>query len=138
MGISDRTLKDRYNIVSSRSGRSWDDWGPPKATNGFLKRYVFKNGYEVSIVWHDGSYGNESCLFEAAIFSPFGEFDYDAIEEDQCDVYGWLDFQQVVDIINKVSALPDPRKVPAFDIEAQLKEKENGVRLVCDNTVGGE
>lgn len=137
MGISDRTLKDRYNIVSSRSGRSWDDWEPPKATNGFLKRYVFKNGYEVSIVWHDGSYGNESCLFEVAVIDCYGAFVYDAVEKDQCDVYGWLDFYAVVVLIGKVEALPDFRKEFGPKHDNHMRPGEI-TRVVCDNTIGGE
>ena len=129
MGISDRTLHNRYDIVSGRGGRVNDGWKPPHINIGFRRSYVFKNGYEVSIVWHDGSYGGSACLFEVAIIDPYGAFVYDVIEKDQCDVYGWLDFYGVVVLMGKVEALPDPRKLSqtyASDTEAQLRELLEG------------
>ena len=137
--IRDDRLSYRPEIVRAKSGRDSSEgaeWKPPRHNNGFVKQYTFANGYIVSIIWDAGSYGNRDCLFEAAIINPYGDFEYDAIEEGHPDVYGWVDFQQVVAIIDRVAELPDPRKVKVnlLALEEQLSVAE---RVTCINTIGG-
>lgn len=71
--------------------------------NAYHRTLQFANGYGVSIVWHEFSYGNEKGLFEIAILRD------DKIVYDTPltrDVLGRLDFADVVETIARVSALP--------------------------------
>jgi hypothetical protein len=63
----------------------------------------FANGYGVSIVWSDFSYGNEKGLFEIAVLRD-NKIVYDTPVTQ--DVIGRCDFGDVVETIARVSALP--------------------------------
>ena len=62
----------------------------------------FNNGYGISIVKHNGSYGREDDLWEIAVMKD-GELCYDTPIAN--DVVGWLTSAEVMNYIMKVEAL---------------------------------
>jgi hypothetical protein len=83
-------------------------FNPHPINNGVVSRLYFGNGYGVSVVKHDYSYGNEKGLYELAVVSEeTGEILYDTpITE---DVVGWLRPTDVTDIMSIVQKF-DTRK----------------------------
>lgn len=79
----------------------------------YRKKFKFDNGYGLSVVCNTGSYGNNEGFFEAAILDYSqdvdGKITYNTPVAE--DVIGWLDFSDVADLIEKVKALPDNRKI---------------------------
>lgn len=71
--------------------------------DGFHKVYKFDNGYGASVIWNSMSYGGKDMLFEVAVLDKNGSVCYDTPVTE--DVVGWLDFDGVVDILNKIKAL---------------------------------
>lgn len=69
---------------------------------GYQRRISFDNGYGLSIVSHDFSYGGAEGLFEVALLdAKDGSIIYvDALGFS--DVIGYLDFSEVAEIINKI------------------------------------
>ena len=53
-----------------------------KRFNGVQALVSFRNGFEVSVVKHGGSYGNEKGLYEIGVFNAAGSM---------CDPLGWGD-----------------------------------------------
>jgi hypothetical protein len=70
---------------------------------GYSYRAHFVNGYGVSIVKHDGSYGREENKWEIAVLKG-DELCYDTPVTD--DVIGWLTGPEVVDYAKQIAALP--------------------------------
>jgi len=70
--------------------------------NDYHKIYKFDNGYGASVVSNFGSYGGKDGLFEVAVLKN-GEMCYDTTITS--DVVGWLDFDGVADILQKIKAL---------------------------------
>lgn len=75
----------------------------------FVEQYP--NGYGVSIVSHDGSYGGKSNLFEVAVLH--------GTTLDLCyatpvtnDVLGWQDWADVANVVDQVKALPMTHDCP--------------------------
>ena len=71
--------------------------------NKYQKVYKFDNGYGASVVSHGGSYGGKEGLFEIAILDKNGHITYDT--PISSDVIGWLDFEGVADILQKIKSL---------------------------------
>lgn len=74
----------------------------------YQKVYNFSNGWGASVVCSDMSYGNRDRLFELAVLR--GEkISYESgITK---DVIGFLDFQEVADLLKKIEALPDQDEI---------------------------
>jgi hypothetical protein len=53
-----------------------------KVYDGVQARVSFRNGFEISVVKHSGSYGGEKGLYEIAVFDATGQL---------CDPLGWGD-----------------------------------------------
>ncbi len=71
--------------------------------DSYHKIYRFDNGYGASVVSGPHTYGGNDGLFEVAVLDSNGELCYDTpITE---DVVGWLDFDGVADILNKIKSL---------------------------------
>ena len=71
--------------------------------NGYHKVIEFPNGYSASVVSHDMSYGGHAGLFEIAVL--YGDdIAYDTPVTN--DVVGYLDFQGVIDTLQKIKSLP--------------------------------
>ncbi len=82
----------------------------------FEERYhftqYFDNGYGVSVVCHDFSYGGKSGLFELAVMYN-GNIVYDTPITH--DVLGYLTFHDVAETIDKVKELPERTQPTAED-----------------------
>lgn len=80
----------------------------------FMSRILVKfvNGYELSIIRGNFSYGGESCLFEIAIFDNFGEFCTKRVfstrysESLNDDVIGWQSEDDVKGWAIYIATLP--------------------------------
>ena len=71
--------------------------------NGYRRVVEFENGYGLSIISHDYSYGGIDGLFEVALLDmdKDGEIIYDP-ELGFSDVIGNLDFAEVAEIIERI------------------------------------
>lgn len=72
--------------------------------NEFIKKVFFENGWGVSVVSHELSYGGAEGLFEVAVIDHNEEIQYDSGVTS--DVIGWLDFRGVADVMVQVKELP--------------------------------
>jgi hypothetical protein len=75
---------------------------PMGADFGIVSRTKFDNGYEVSVVRSEHSYGGNKGLYELAIFKD-GEICYDTPITD--DVIGYLRPEDVSDVMERVEKL---------------------------------
>jgi hypothetical protein len=75
---------------------------PMGADFGIVSRTKFDNGYEVSVVRSEHSYGGNKGLYELAIFKD-GEICYDTPITD--DVIGYLRPEDVTDVMERVEKL---------------------------------
>lgn len=71
----------------------------------YYERHLFENGYGVSIIRHDYSYGGSAGYFEVAVLDRTGELTYDTPVTD--DVIGWLSPAGVLEVMQQVAALPE-------------------------------
>ena len=71
--------------------------------NGVISRLYFNNGYGVSVVKHEYSYGGKEGFFELAILNSNGELVYDTPITN--DVLGWLTDERVSEIMKEVQLL---------------------------------
>lgn len=69
---------------------------------GFTSSTIFDNGYGVSVVKHDGSYGGKQGLYELVVLKG-GELCYDTEITD--NVLGYLTPHEVTEIMIKVQEL---------------------------------
>lgn len=83
----------------------------PDWSKGYMYRAAFANGYGISIVKHDGSYGREQNKWEIAVLKRGKENDvkkydlcYDTPITD--DVIGFLTGPEVMDYAKQIAALP--------------------------------
>jgi hypothetical protein len=72
--------------------------------SGYYKVFEFDNGYGASVVSHSGSYGGNNGLFEIAVLDKRGMITYDTPVTN--DVEGYLDFADVVAVLDKIKQLP--------------------------------
>lgn len=78
---------------------------PRPGRSGIQARYVFPNGYGVSVIRGLGSYGNERGLYELAVcVGPNQHLCYDTPITD--DVLGYLTEDDVTRLLGEVEALP--------------------------------
>ena len=69
----------------------------------YHKVFQFDNGYGASVVCNSMSYGSQDGLFEVAVLDKDGNITYDTpITSDVC---GFLDFDNVADILDKIKSL---------------------------------
>jgi hypothetical protein len=69
----------------------------------YQKIYKFDNGYGASVVCGLGTYGAKDGLFEVAVLDSNGSITYNT--PITADVLGWLDFDGVAEVLNKIKAL---------------------------------
>ena len=69
---------------------------------GIVSRTEFDNGYEVSVVKSQYTYGGDKGLYELAVFKD-GEITYDTPITD--DVIGYLRPEDVTDVMAKIQEL---------------------------------
>ena len=70
---------------------------------GIRCRMMFENGYGVSVVSTQRSYGGKQGFYEVAVLNSDGEITYDTPITD--DVVGWLTKDGVTDIMAQVQNL---------------------------------
>ena len=75
---------------------------PMGADFGIVSRTKLDNGYEVSVVQSEYSYGGDKGLYELAIFKD-GEICYDTPITD--DVIGYLRPEDVTEVMEKIQKL---------------------------------
>jgi hypothetical protein len=75
---------------------------PMGADFGIVSRTQFDNGYEVSVVKSEYTYGGSNGLYELAVFKD-GEICYDTPITD--DVIGYLRPEDVTDVMAKIQQL---------------------------------
>ena len=75
---------------------------PMGADFGIVSRTQFDNGYEVSVVKSQYTYGGDNGLYELAVFKD-GEITYDTPITD--DVIGYLRPEDVTDVMAKIQEL---------------------------------
>jgi hypothetical protein len=76
---------------------------PHSAGGGVISRLYFENGYGVSVVKTNYSYGGKDGLYELAVLSEDGEITYNTGITD--DVMGYLSPEDVTDVMSKIQAL---------------------------------
>ena len=86
----------KYQPEESRS-----DWGN--------ERYIFKfeNGYGAIVIRNHLSYGGPEGFYELAVLKD-GKINYKTPITN--DVIGWLDPDEVEELLNKIKALPGGKK----------------------------
>lgn len=71
--------------------------------SGVRSRLMFENGFGVSVVCTDLSYGGKDGLYEIAVLNSQGDITYDT--ELTNDVIGWLDKDKVTEIMLQVQKI---------------------------------
>ena len=103
-------LREKYITELKNMSVEFVEMTPFWGGEGFLYRVAFANGYGISIVKHDGSYGESDNLWEIAVLK--GEEDETVQEYDLCydtpvadDVVGWLKATEVMDYARQIAKL---------------------------------
>lgn len=73
-------------------------------SSGIMAREIFDNGYGVSVVRTENSYGGSEGLFEVAVVNASGGLNYNTPITD--DVIGELTEEEVSDVMRRVQELP--------------------------------
>lgn len=82
---------------------SWTMTKRPSSLGGVQKYYKFSNGLRLSVVKHLLSYGHDKDLWEVAVLDSKSNWKTKEVFPDATDdVIGWLEPDEVVDIISKV------------------------------------
>ena len=76
---------------------------PMGAEYGIVSRTEFDNGYGVSVVKHEHSYGGDKGLYELAVLGNDGQITYDTPITN--DVIGYLREIDVTDVMEKIQQL---------------------------------
>ena len=84
-----------FNDIEFKTSPMGDDFG-------IVSRTEFDNGYEVSVVKSEYTYGGKDGLYELAIFKD-GDICYDTPITD--DVIGYLTTQEVTDLMEQIQKL---------------------------------
>jgi hypothetical protein len=82
-------------------------------TGDHMERVMFPNGYGVSIIRHDYSYGGKAGLFEVGVLGKDGELTYKTPVTG--DVLGWQSVDEVLAAMKQVADLSDEQ--PAIEGE---------------------
>ena len=85
--------------------KTFDDleFKPHWSGRGVVSRLRFANGYGVSVVRHDHSYGGPDGLYELAVLGKDGELTYTT--PITSDVLGWLQPEEVSHWMQQVEQL---------------------------------
>ena len=81
------------------------EFKPLEDLNGVVSRTHFPNGYGVSVVRTDHSYGGTDGLYELAVLNSAGELTYDTSVTS--DVLGHLTPEEVTQYMIEVQSLPN-------------------------------
>lgn len=75
-------------------------------SRNYARDIMFDNGYGVSISCNELTGGFSRGLFEIALLDGNGDIIHDHPLMGHNGVIGWLDFENVVDVLNQIKALP--------------------------------
>lgn len=75
----------------------------PYPTRGIGARMKFDNGWGISVIQNEFSYGGWEGLYEIAVLNSEGEISYESGLTE--DVVGWLDKEGVTDWMKKIQNL---------------------------------
>lgn len=69
--------------------------------------FKFKNGYGASVVKNIGSYGNTEDLFELAVIKFSDDYSWELCYDKKItsDVIGWLDNDDVIELLERIKNL---------------------------------
>ena len=75
--------------------------------NNDAERYIknFDNGYSTSVIKNNISYGGKQGLYEIGVFYEEVLVEVPGITEEGDSVRGWLEFEEVIELINKIEKL---------------------------------
>ena len=82
---------------------TFDDIDLKPYMSGVHGRIIFDNGYGVSVIKHEYSYGGDKGFYELAVINSEGDVLYDTPITD--DVIGWLTSKDVTEIMIQVQDL---------------------------------
>jgi len=71
---------------------------------GIQYNFKFDNGFGASVVRHSGSYGNQEGKWELAVLDKNDDLTYTT--PITSDVLGWLEWDEVCDVLWEISKLP--------------------------------
>lgn len=108
-------LREKYLKELKAMACKFEDNSGKIIPEGFCYQAYFINGYGISIIKHDDSYGRADNKWEIAVLKG-DELCYDTPITD--DVIGWLTGPEVLDYACKIAALPAVDRLT--DEEAKL------------------
>ena len=75
--------------------------------NNDAERYIknFDNGYSTSVIKNNMSYGGKQGLYEIGVFYEEVLVEVPGITEKGDSVRGWLEFEEVIDLLKKVEQM---------------------------------
>lgn len=75
--------------------------------NNDAERYIknFDNGYSTSVIKNNMSYGGKQGLYEIGVFYEEVLVEVPGITEEGDSVRGWLEFEEVIDLLKKVEQM---------------------------------
>ncbi len=75
--------------------------------NNDAERYIknFDNGYSTSVIKNNMSYGGKQGLYEIGVFYEEVLVEVPGVTEEGDSVRGWLDFEEVIELMNKIEKL---------------------------------
>lgn len=75
--------------------------------NNDAERYIknFDNGYSTSVIKNNMSYGGKQGLYEIGVFYEEALVEVPGITEKGDSVRGWLEFEEVIDLLKKVEQM---------------------------------
>ena len=84
------------------------EFKPALTHSGIRSKIFFENGYGVSVIQNEYSYGGKAGLYELVVLLRHEDGDYSLCYDTPItdDVLGWLSPQDVTDAMIKVQQLP--------------------------------
>lgn len=81
----------------------FENLNPLSGLTGVRTKMMFDNGFGVSVVSHDFSYGGRNGLYEVAVLDSGGDLTYETPITN--DVIGWLSENEVSEVMAKIQNL---------------------------------
>lgn len=75
--------------------------------NNDAERYIknFDNGYSISVIKNNVSYGGKQGLYEIGVFYEEVLVEVPGVTEEGDTVRGWLEFEEVIDLLKKIEQM---------------------------------
>ena len=102
--IKNGRIMEKLDLLGTELPIAEDQMLPDNMT--VRRQKEFDNGYTVSVIRNNMSYGHKQGRFEIGLFGPDGDMtSVEGITYDGDTVKGWLTIDDVLDIFKKVAAL---------------------------------